>query len=151
MGSDCVKIKKRLLNNYSSGLPCVFYTELIKTHLMAPQVSPYAESHKHNQTSCKWYSVILIFYKQEVSFGVLAEDLYGFFRHLHNRGVSCAVPENLKFHVFWLKQTWWRKHKKENKKKFGSVKCKTKSQSDVIKINNNMAGMYAKSTSLCSN
>lgn len=50
--------------------------------------------------------ITLIFHKQEVSFGILAEDLYGLLCHLHNGGVSCAVPENLKSHVLWLKQTW---------------------------------------------
>lgn len=50
--------------------------------------------------------MVLIFHKQEVSLGILAEDLYGLLCHLHNGGVTCAVPENLKSHVLWLKQTW---------------------------------------------
>lgn len=57
--------------------------------------------------------IVLIFHEQKVSFGILAKDFYGFLCHLHNGGVTCAVPENLKSHVLWLKQTW--NHQKEGK------------------------------------
>lgn len=65
-----------------------------------------------------WYSitVVLIFHKQEVSFGILAEDLYGLLCHLHNGGVTCVVPENLESHVLWLKQTW--SHQKQRERIF---------------------------------
>lgn len=48
---------------------------------------------------------ILIFHKQKVPFGVLAEDLNSLLCHLHYGGVPRAVPKHLKFHVFWLEQT----------------------------------------------
>lgn len=49
--------------------------------------------------------MILIFYKQEVPFGVLVEDLNSFFCHFHYGGVPRTVPKHFKFHVLWLKQT----------------------------------------------
>lgn len=47
----------------------------------------------------------LIFHKQEVPFGILAEDLNCFLCHLHNGGIPRAVPEHLEFHVLWLEET----------------------------------------------
>lgn len=49
--------------------------------------------------------MILIFHKQEVSFWILPEDLNCFFGHLHNRWVSCGIPENIKSHVLCFKKT----------------------------------------------
>lgn len=48
---------------------------------------------------------VLIFHKQEVPFGILAEDLNSLLCHLHYGGVPRVVAEHLKFHVLWLKQT----------------------------------------------
>ena len=48
----------------------------------------------------------LIFHKQEVASGVLAEDLDGLLGHLHDGGVPRVVPEHLEPHVLWLEQTW---------------------------------------------
>lgn len=58
----------------------------------------------------------LIFHKQEVSFGILAEDLNGLLCHVHNGGVTRAIPENLKSHVLWLKQTWKQRRTKQERK-----------------------------------
>lgn len=47
----------------------------------------------------------LIFHKQEVPLGILAENLNSLLCHLHYGGIPRAVTEHLEFHVLWLEQT----------------------------------------------
>lgn len=49
--------------------------------------------------------IALIFHKQEISFWIFLQYLNSLFCHLHNGWITRAISENLKSHVFGLKQT----------------------------------------------